>query len=100
MAAGSAEIAEDSIVFERASIVTPTGKLLVRELSLHVKPGHSMLVTGPNGSGKSSILRVLNQLWPLAEGHLSRPQASASSSKVCPIPCAVEPPLRYQYCIT
>ena len=69
-------------MFDAATIVTPTGKLLARELSLRVKPGHSMLVSGPNGSGKSSLLRVLNQLWPLAGGHLSRPAAPAPPAKV------------------
>ena len=69
-------------MFEAASIVTPTGKLLARELSLRAKPGHSMLVTGPNGSGKSSVLRVLNGLWPLAAGRLSCPAAPAPPAKV------------------
>ena len=69
-------------MFERASIVSPAGKLLARELSLRVRPGHSMLVTGPNGSGKSSVMRVLNQLWPLAGGHLSRPAALSPTAKV------------------
>lgn len=38
-------------------VVTPAGKVLARQLSLAVQPGHSLLVTGPNGSGKTSVFR-------------------------------------------
>lgn len=38
-------------------MVTPAGKMLARQLSLQVRPGHSLLVTGPNGSGKTSVFR-------------------------------------------
>lgn len=38
-------------------VVTPAGKMLARQLSLQVQPGHSLLVTGPNGSGKTSVFR-------------------------------------------
>ena len=38
-------------------MVTPTGKMLARQLSLEVSRGGSLLVTGPNGSGKTSLFR-------------------------------------------
>jgi ABC-type protease/lipase transport system fused ATPase/permease subunit len=38
-------------------VMTPAGKMLARQLSLEVQPGHSLLVTGPNGSGKTSVFR-------------------------------------------
>lgn len=41
----------------RVNVVTPAGKMLARQLSLQVRPGHSLLVTGPNGSGKTSVFR-------------------------------------------
>ena len=50
-AAGDEDGTEDSIVFDGATIVTPTGKLLARQLSLVIGPQHSILITGPNGSG-------------------------------------------------
>lgn len=43
----------------------PDGTALVRELSLEVPRGRSIIIMGPNGSGKSSLFRVLAGLWPL-----------------------------------
>ena len=73
-------------MFDDATIVTPTGKLLARQLSLVVRPQHSVLITGPNGSGKSSIFRVLHQLWPLPDGRIGRPAAPDGSRVGAPCP--------------
>ncbi|XP_057431902.1 ABC transporter D family member 1 [Lotus japonicus] len=64
---------KDVISFSKVDIVTPTQKMLARELTCDVELGGSLLVTGPNGSGKSSIFRVLRGLWPIASGRLYRP---------------------------
>ncbi|KAE9604779.1 putative fatty-acyl-CoA-transporting ATPase [Lupinus albus] len=64
---------KDAISFSKVDIVTPTQKMLARELTCEIELGESLLVTGPNGSGKSSIFRVLRGLWPVASGRLSRP---------------------------
>ncbi|CAL0333141.1 unnamed protein product [Lupinus luteus] len=64
---------KDVISFSKVDIVTPTQKMLARELTCDIELGESLLVTGPNGSGKSSIFRVLRGLWPVASGRLSRP---------------------------
>ncbi|KAG4923192.1 hypothetical protein JHK87_048732 [Glycine soja] len=64
---------KDAISFSKVDIVTPTQKMLARELTCDIELGKSLLVTGPNGSGKSSIFRVLRGLWPIASGRLSRP---------------------------
>lgn len=64
---------KDVISFSKVNIVTPTQKMLARELTCDVELGRSLLVTGPNGSGKSSIFRVLRGLWPIASGKFSRP---------------------------
>ncbi|MED6137180.1 ATP-binding cassette sub- D member 1 [Stylosanthes scabra] len=64
---------KDVISFSKVDIVTPSQKMLARELTCDIELGGSLLVTGPNGSGKSSIFRVLRGLWPIASGRLSRP---------------------------
>ncbi|KDD71951.1 hypothetical protein H632_c4114p0, partial [Helicosporidium sp. ATCC 50920] len=65
--------AEDCIAWEDACVVTPSGALLVKDLTLRVPLGTNLLVTGPNGAGKSSLFRVLGGLWPLASGRLFKP---------------------------
>ncbi|KAL9332697.1 hypothetical protein ACSQ67_002307 [Phaseolus vulgaris] len=65
--------AKDAISFSKVDIVTPSQKMLARELTWDIELDRSLLVTGPNGSGKSSIFRVLRGLWPIASGRLSRP---------------------------
>jgi len=64
----------DMIKFENVDIVSPEGKLLVKDLSFEVVPGINVMVTGPNGSGKSSLFRVIGELWPLHCGILTKPR--------------------------
>ncbi len=49
----------------RVAVYAPDGTCLVRELTLDLRRGHSVIIMGPNGSGKSSLFRVLAGLWPL-----------------------------------
>lgn len=60
----------------QVDVVTPTGKLLARRLSLCIEQGRSVLVTGPNGSGKSSLFRILGGLWPMTSGSIQRPEGA------------------------
>ena len=53
----------NDIEFQHIDVVSPEGKLLVRDLSFSVK-GTNVMVTGPNGAGKSSLFRILGDLWP------------------------------------
>ncbi|CAB4268087.1 unnamed protein product [Prunus armeniaca] len=64
---------EDVITFSEVNIITPSQKILARELTCDVVPGKSLLVTGPNGSGKSSVFRVLRGLWPITSGRITKP---------------------------
>jgi len=72
---------EDAISFIEADIITPSQKLLARQLTCEIVQGKSLLVTGPNGSGKSSIFRVLRGLWPIANGRLAKPSQHFSEEK-------------------
>ncbi len=67
------EEASRRVRFERVTVATPDGTLLVADMSFEVAPGDSLLVTGPSGSGKSSLVRVLHGLWPPREGRVVKP---------------------------
>ncbi|XP_078434901.1 peroxisomal ABC transporter 1 [Wolffia australiana] len=69
------------IEFSNVKVVTPTGNVLVEDLSLKVAPGSNLLITGPNGSGKSSLFRVLGGLWPLVSGHIVKPGIGSDLNK-------------------
>jgi ABC-type bacteriocin/lantibiotic exporter with double-glycine peptidase domain len=46
------------------------GVLAITRVSLSVSPGELLAITGTAGSGKSTVLRVIDQLYPLASGTL------------------------------
>lgn len=70
---GGTYVLGDMIKFEHVDVVSPEGKLLVKDLCFEVPMGRNVMVTGPNGSGKSSIFRVIGELWPLHCGILVKP---------------------------
>lgn len=62
-----------AIEFKGVTVKTPDGHVLVRDLTVTVVPGESLLICGPNGSGKSSIFRCLGGLWKADQGTILRP---------------------------
>lgn len=56
------------------TLMTPDAeRVLIRNLSLTVKPGESLLIVGESGSGKSSLLRAVAGLWYAGTGTIRRP---------------------------
>jgi len=52
-------------------------RVLIKELSLVLKPGDALLVTGESGCGKSSLLRAIAGLWQTGSGVIHRPDLEA-----------------------
>ena len=55
------------------SVALPDGTELLKDCSLSLAAGESLLVTGASGAGKSTLLRALAGLWPFARGSAAFP---------------------------
>lgn len=63
------EPADAAFLLERVCICAPSShKPLIKDLSLKISEGQSLLITGNTGTGKTSLLRVLGGLWASARG--------------------------------
>ncbi|KAF3831014.1 hypothetical protein GH733_002252 [Mirounga leonina] len=68
-----AEPTDTAFLLERVSICAPSSnKPLIRDLSLRISEGQSLLITGNTGTGKTSLLRMLTDFGP--HGVLFLPQ--------------------------
>ena len=45
-------------------------KPVLKDLSVHIRPGETLALVGPPGSGKSSLIRVLLRLYPYQSGRV------------------------------
>merc|ERR1719229_2222350 len=73
---GKFEKCDDYIQFDKVSIITPNGDILVNEIEFTINSGENLMIVGPNGCGKSSLFRILGKLWPLWNGKLYSPEHS------------------------
>jgi vitamin B12/bleomycin/antimicrobial peptide transport system ATP-binding/permease protein len=66
---------EDSrLAIDHLTLQTPNyQRTLVRDLTLEVNPGQSLLIVGESGGGKSSLLRAIAGLWHSGCGTIARP---------------------------
>jgi ATP-binding cassette, subfamily C, bacterial LapB len=69
--AGTAPRMRGSVLLDSAACrLGNEGALAVTRAGLSVSPGEILAITGNPGSGKSTVLRLIDQLYPLASGTL------------------------------
>lgn len=60
---------DTAFLLERVTLSVPSsGKLLIKDLSLRISQGDSVMIVGNTGTGKTSLLRVLGGLWESTRG--------------------------------
>ncbi|MDK9726446.1 MAG: ABC transporter ATP-binding protein/permease [Sterolibacteriaceae bacterium MAG5] len=64
------------LALEGVTLHTPDNdRILIRDLSVTIKPGEGLMIVGESGSGKSSLLRAIAGLWYAGSGTIFRPAA-------------------------
>jgi putative ATP-binding cassette transporter len=65
---------QDALALEQVTLKIPNqDTALVRDLSIAVEQGQSLLIVGASGGGKSSLLRAIAGLWRRGHGTIGRP---------------------------
>jgi len=62
----------DGVRFENVSFTYPgAAEPAVRDVSLHLRPGHSLALVGENGSGKTTLIKLLTRLYVPSSGRIT-----------------------------
>lgn len=66
--------AAEHLTLESLTLHPPQSeRVLIKELSLVLRPGDALLITGESGCGKSSLLRAIAGLWHTGSGVIQHP---------------------------
>lgn len=78
LASARIEVGAEQLAVESLSVRTPSGRVLVEDLSFALEKSASLLIRGKSGIGKTTLLRGVAGLWPYAEGRVVRPVGEQS----------------------
>ena len=64
----------EHLALKALTLYTPQfERMLIKDLTLSLKPGDALLITGDSGCGKSSLLRAIAGLWRVGTGVIHHP---------------------------
>ncbi|GBG69418.1 hypothetical protein CBR_g4112 [Chara braunii] len=60
---------QDMLVIKEMTCSIPdSGRVIVKDLTVRLQQGESLLVMGPSGCGKTTIVKAIGGIWPLDAG--------------------------------
>lgn len=68
---------KNAMLLKDVSVRLDSGKVVVKDAEVEIKPGERVLFEGESGSGKSTLVRAIAGLWPWGSGQISLQQDAA-----------------------
>ncbi len=65
------ERTEGEVVFDHVNFAYEPDRMILKDVSFTLKPGHSIAIVGPSGSGKSTIINLIPRLWDVTDGKVT-----------------------------
>lgn len=59
------------VVYEKVGFSYAEGKTVLKEISLHAKPGEMIALVGPTGAGKSTLVNMLPAFYEVSSGSVT-----------------------------
>ncbi|HNR02765.1 MAG TPA: ABC transporter ATP-binding protein [Anaerolineaceae bacterium] len=69
-AAEKVPVLKGDIVFENVSFHYKQGEEVLRDFSLHIRPGENLAVVGHTGAGKSSVAKLIARFYEFQQGRI------------------------------
>ena len=70
---GEVKVNRNNLEMKNVPIITPSGEMLIDDMTFQIQQGMNCFVEGPNGCGKSSVFRIMSGLWPTHGGSIETP---------------------------
>jgi ATP-binding cassette, subfamily B, multidrug efflux pump len=68
--ARSLDVVDGEIIFESVSFGYEPGVPVLRDVSLHARPGQTIALVGPTGAGKTTIVNLLTRFYDIDAGRI------------------------------
>ena len=59
------------VVYEKVGFSYAENKVVLKDISLHAKPGEMIALVGPTGAGKSTLVNMLPAFYEVGSGHVT-----------------------------
>jgi ATP-binding cassette subfamily B protein len=59
------------VIYEKVGFSYAEGAVVLRDISLHARPGEMVALVGPTGAGKSTLVNMLPAFYPITSGRVT-----------------------------